>query len=323
MIVFTAVLTGFLLDILFGDPTWIPHPVVYIGRYITWLEGRLRKRSDGSRQADRKAGRRLVFWVIFTVAVLSAGILVGAWYIHPVLYFAIQTFWSWQCLAHHGLKRAGEKVYRALQAGDLRGARSAVGEMVGRDTNRLTEEGAVKAAIESMAENTNDGIIAPLLYLILGGAPLGLVYKAINTMDSMVGYHNEQYEDFGRAAARLDDIAGWIPARITGVVLGWGAGMSKGTDGKSAKAIRKRDGRLPDSPNAGIPEATVAGALGVQLGGPAYYGGVRFEKPYLGDDDREAVPGDIVLTQHIVNKGVNTALVIGLLLRLGLAILIS
>ena len=323
MILFTAVLCGFLLDYLFGDPNWIPHPVTYIGKYIAWLEPRLRARFPADQKGERRAGRRLVFYVILTVGGGSAAILTAAWFIHPMLFFALQTLWCWQCLAYRGLKSAAEQVRYCLEAGDLPGARTSLRALVGRDVEQLNRSGAICATVESVAENTNDGILAPLLYMLIGGAPLALTYKAINTMDSMVGYQNEKYIDFGRAAAKTDDAAGWLPARLGQLLLRQGACLSRGTSGKGAKRIHRRDAKKTQSPNAGQMESVAAGALGIRLGGPASYGGVVFDKPYLGDRTRCPETGDIVLAEKMSAKATYLLLIFGLLIRMIAMIFIS
>lgn len=323
MITLTAVLCGFILDVLFGDPHWIPHPVTWMGKYINWLEPRLRKRYPNDPKGQRKAGRWLVALVILTVTVITVGLSVGFYFIHPLLYLFLNMLWCWQALAYHGLKETAQRVMFHLQDGDLQAARAAVHELVGRDVDTLDEEGVTKAAVESVAENSNDGIIAPLFYMLIGGGALAMIYKSINTMDSMVGYKNKEYINFGRAAAKTDDVAGWIPARIAAFLLRQGASLTNNCNGKDARHIYKRDRKKTASPNAGQTESVAAGALGIQLGGPAYYFGELVDKPYLGDDLRDAEPDDIRLTNKMVSKATYLLLVFGLLIRLLIVILLS
>lgn len=323
MITVIAVLCGFLLDVLFGDPTWIPHPVTWMGKYIAWLEPRLRRHCAKTPKGERRAGRWLVFIVIFTVAVITVGISVGFYFIHPLLYLFVNMLWCWQALAYNGLKSTAMRVMFHLQDGDLAGARQVVHELVGRDVETLDEEGVTKAAVESVAENSNDGILAPLFYMLIGGGALAMIYKAINTMDSMVGYKNKEYLNFGRAAAKTDDVAGWLPARISALFLKTGAGLTNNCSAKAAQRIYKRDRKKTASPNAGQTETVAAGALGIRLGGPAYYFGELVDKPYLGDDKRAAVPEDIQLMNRMLSKACWLALIIGLLIRFFVVVVVT
>ena len=211
----------------------------------------------------------------------------------------MQTFWCAQSLAARGLAEESRKVCDALRAGDLPAARSAVARIVGRDVEHLDEEGVAKAAVETVAENASDGVAAPLLYIALGGAPLALFYKAINTMDSMLGYRNDRYLYFGRAAARLDDAANWLPSRIA--ALFWVAAAAlTGQDAAGAFRIWRRDARRHQSPNAGQTESACAGSLGIQLGGEAWYFGKRVEKSTLGDARRPCEPEDILRADRMM-----------------------
>ena len=208
-----AVLGGFVLDAVFGDPAWLPHPVVYMGKAISALEKGLRARLPKTPEGELWGGRILAFCLPVGTFALTSLICIGAAALHPLLGLAVQMFWCGQALAAKGLVQESTNVYRELTKPDLPAARIAVSRIVGRDTQALTAEGVTKAAVETVAENASDGVIAPLLYMLLGGAPLALTYKAINTMDSMVGYKNERYLRFGRAAAKLDDIANYLPSR--------------------------------------------------------------------------------------------------------------
>lgn len=213
MTILLAVLLGFCVDLILGDPRWIPHPVVYMGKAITRLERLLRRLLPDTPRALFWGGVVLAAVLPLGTLAFSAGVIWLAGRIHPALGFAVQVLWCWQALAVKDLRVETMHVYEPLCKGDLLAARKAVSRVVGRDTQSLTSEGVTKAAVETIAENFSDGVIAPMLYLFIGGAPLGLAYKAINTMDSMVGYKNDKYLYFGRAAAKLDDAAGYIPAR--------------------------------------------------------------------------------------------------------------
>ena len=217
----------------------------------------------------------------------------------PLAGLGVETVLSYQLLAAKSLRVESGKVYQALKAGDLPAARRAVSMIVGRDTDRLDEAGVAKAAVETVAENASDGVIAPLLFLAIGGAPLGMAYKAVNTMDSMVGYKNDKYLYFGRAAARLDDVLNLIPARVAGVLMCLGAAAS-GYDGRNAWRIFRRDRKNHKSPNSAHTEAACAGALQLQLVGPSYYFGKLVDKPTIGDDQRPVEPLDILRAGRIL-----------------------
>ena len=283
-----AALLGFGLDMLLGDPAWMPHPVVWMGRCITGLEAFLRRYVKN----ELLAGGLLAGVLPVGALALSAG---GLWLcgrIHPALAFALATLWCWQALAARGLRDESMKVYRQLTRGTLEGARAAVSRIVGRDTGQLTAQGVARAAVETVAENFSDGVAAPLFYMLIGGAPLALCYKAVNTMDSMVGYKNERYLIFGCPAAKLDDAANYIPARLAAFLL-MGAAWLRGRDVRGAFRIWRRDRRRHASPNSAQTEAAMAGALGLRLAGPARYLGQRYEKPYIGDPVRPIRPEDI------------------------------
>jgi adenosylcobinamide-phosphate synthase len=271
-----------LLDLGLGDPRGWPHPIVWIGRLVIRLEAPLRE----SVKHPRTAGIVLVLLVLAVCACSAWGVLqltaaAAGWLAGLV------TLWiGWNCLALRSLHRESALVVEALQRGDLNEARQCLSLIVGRETAQLDEQAVLKACLETVAENASDGVIAPLFYLVLGGPIAALLYKASNTMDSMIGYRNDRYRQFGWAAARLDDLLNYLPARLTGLLLVTAA-FPLGLNGWAAWRIMLRDAGKHASPNAGWPEAACAGALGVQLGGPADYFGERIEKATLGDADQK------------------------------------
>ncbi len=314
----SALLAGFLLDLLLGDPHWAPHPVRAMGWLIGKLEGALRPLAHSPR-GELAAGAALAVLVPLISGGLALALVLACAAVSPVLAFAVQSVLDYQLLAARALRDESVSVYRRLRAGDLPGARRAVSMIVGRDTDCLDEAGVTRAAVETVAENTSDGVIAPLLYMALGGAPLGMVYKAVNTMDSMVGYKNERYLYFGRAAARLDDVFNWIPARLAGLLLCAGAALS-GLNARGALRVFLRDRRRHTSPNSAHTEAACAGALGVRLAGPNRYFGAVVDKPYIGEARRAIVPGDILLANRLMYAG--AVLALGLFCLVPLSLLI-
>ena len=291
-----ACAAGLLLDLLFGDPGWLYHPVRLIGNWISWAERQLRKVCGSHLMA---AGG--VLWVMTALMafLIPFALLALAGWLHPALRFLLETFWCFQILAARSLSSESRKVYEKLKESDLPGARRAVSMIVGRDTEKLTEEGVTKAAVETVAENTSDGVTAPLIYMMIGGAPLGFLYKAVNTMDSMLGYKNDRYLYFGRIPAKMDDIFNYIPARITGLLM-TAAAFLTGLDGKNAWRIYRRDRRKHASPNAAQTESVCAGALGVQLAGDAVYFGKVYKKEFIGDALRRIEPEDILRTRRLM-----------------------
>lgn len=295
-------LIGMILDWIFGDPVWLYHPVRIIGKWIAFLEKILRKLVRDQEGNEKKlliAGGILWILVILASAAVPMGILYLAEKFSPCAAFVLECFWCYQLLAARSLGKESKKVYKKLIQDDLPGARLAVSMIVGRDTENLTVEGVTKAAVETVAENTNDGVIAPLIYMLIGGPILGFVYKAVNTMDSMLGYKNEKYLYFGRVAAKMDDVAGFIPARISALLMIL-ASCLLGMDGKNALWIWKRDRRKHASPNAAQTEAVCAGALQVQLAGDAWYFGVKHEKETIGDPIRKIEPKDILRSEKLM-----------------------
>lgn len=294
-----ALLTGYVLDLIFGDPRRIYHPIRIIGNLIAVLEKGIRKVFPKTSRGELAGGTVLVVLVVLICTAVPAALLGLAAWIHPVVYWLLASFWCWQILATKSLKTESMKVYAPLKEGDLPAARRAVAMIVGRDTERLTEEGVAKAAVETVAENTSDGIVAPLIFLVLGGPALGFFYKAVNTMDSMVGYKNERYLYFGRTAARLDDVLNFLPSRISAWLMILAAAFL-GMDGKNAKRIYLRDRRNHASPNSAQTEAVMAGALRVQLAGDAWYFGELYKKPTIGDPFRAVEPEDIVRANRLM-----------------------
>ena len=309
-----AVLGGFVLDTLFGDPPWLPHPVVLMGKAISALEKRLRARMPQTPQGELLGGAVVAFTLPVGTFLLTSLVCLGAAKLSPWLGLAVQMFWCGQALAAKGLAQESTNVYRALIKPDLPAARKAVSRIVGRDTQNLTPEGVTKAAVETVAENASDGVIAPLLYMLLGGAPLALTYKAVNTMDSMLGYKNEKYLYFGRAAAKLDDAANYLPSRLAGLLWCAAAALT-GNSPKGAWRIWRRDRRNHASPNSAQTESACAGALGVQLAGPAYYFGEYYAKPTIGDPLRPIEPEDIRRANRMMYAESVLALAIGLAVR--------
>ncbi len=284
---------GFILDLLLGDPENWPHCVRLIGRLITGLEKRLRAFFPKDEKRRRAAGRELVIFVVMITALVSSVILLLAGLISPVLFWIIEILICWQVLAVRSLYVSGNRVCFSLNHEDLAGARKSLSEIVGRDTDRLDEKEVIRATVESIAENTSDAVIAPLFWLFLLGPVGGLLYKAVNTMDSMVGYDNDDYADFGRAAAKVDDIVNFIPSRLAALFMILAALILPSCDGVNAFRIWHRDRRKHRSPNSAQTESACAGALHLELGGDAWYFGKPVIKPTIGFPDRDPEPADI------------------------------
>lgn len=287
-----ALTLGFILDFVFGDPMWLYHPVCAIGNLIAFLEKKIRRIFPDSEKGQLAGGCLEVVLVCLISFGIPLGILCGVYSFSSLAGLVLETFWCYQLLAAKSLKTESMRVYDALCHGTTADARLAVSMIVGRDTSELTDEGVTKAAVETIAENTSDGVIAPMFYMAVGGAPLMFLYKAINTMDSMLGYKNEKYLYFGRCAAKLDDAANFLPARISGWLMTAGA-FFVGLSAKNAFHIFRRDRRKHASPNSAQTESVMAGALGVQLAGNACYFGKVYEKPFIGDRLRSIEPEDI------------------------------
>ena len=290
-----ALAAGFLLDLAIGDPRWLYHPVRLIGKLIDRLEKHIRKVFPKTPGGELAGGIFLVIGVVLVTVGVTAGILHMAYGLHAAAGFALESFMCYQMLAVRSLKDESMLVYDALTSGresSLADGRDAVSRIVGRDTQNLDETGVTKAAVETVAENFGDGVFAPMFYMALGGPVCMYLYKAINTMDSMLGYKNERFLYFGRAAAKLDDVVNFIPARMAGIMLVISAWIGP-FDGKNAGRIFARDRRKHASPNSAHTEAAAAGALDIQLAGDAYYFGKLYEKPSIGDPLQAVVPDDI------------------------------
>ena len=287
-----ALLIGFGMDLILGDPHGFPHPVAAIGKLISGLEKRLRRLFPATVRGENIAGG--VLWVLVAglSTVVPAFLLWGCRQVSPWLRLVVESVMCWQILATKSLRVESMKVYTALETGDLQASRYAVSMIVGRDVSRLDEAGVARAAVETVAENTSDGVVAPLVFLALGGAPLGFFYKAVNTMDSMLGYVEPPYKNIGLVPARLDDVMNFLPARLSALLM-LAAGALLGMDAKQGWKIFRRDRFNHASPNSAQTESVCAGLLGLRLAGDAWYHGVLHKKPYIGDALRDIEHRDI------------------------------
>lgn len=299
MLHLAAIIAGFILDLIFGDPHWLPHPICLIGNLIGFIEGNLRPRLEPNKNALLLGGALMVVIVLVISFAVPMAILLAAAMVSPWLAFALETLMCYQIFATKCLRDESMKVYDALHNNDLADARVKLSWIVGRDTKNLDEEEITKGAVETVAENTADGIIAPMFYMFIGGVPLAFLYKGINTMDSMVGYKNDKFLYFGRCAAKLDDVANLIPARITGLVM-IAAAFLLGLNGPGAWKIFWRDRYNHLSPNSAMTESVTAGALNIQLGGDHFYFGKLVHKDTIGDDIRPVCPEDIKKTNNLL-----------------------
>lgn len=289
-----AFVAGFILDLMLGDPYSLPHPIRWIGSLVSKLEKAFLKREDLTSMSKRKRGRIMVFLVCLIVELCVILVLGGAYLIHPVAGCVVEAVMTYQMLATKCLKVESMKVYDKLKTGTIEEARYAVSMIVGRDTAQLNEEQIAKAAVETVAENTSDGIIAPMLYMAIGGPILGFLYKTINTMDSMVGYKNDRFMDFGRCAAKLDDVVNYLPSRISAVLMIFSCNfLGKEFNAKEARRVYHRDRYNHASPNSAQTESVCAGALGIKLAGDASYFGKIVSKPFIGDASRPIETEDI------------------------------
>ena len=287
-----ALFAGFCIDCALGDPHGLPHPVVGMGRLISSLERRRRLTCPKTARGEICAGALLWLIVVLASTAIPAALLWACQQVSPWLRFAAESLMCWQILAVKSLRVEAMLVYRALQTGSLEQAQYAVSRIVGRDTARLDRAGVIKAAVETVAENTSDGVIAPMLFLAVGGAPLGFFYKAVNTMDSMLGYVDPPYQNIGLVPAKMDDIMNYVPARLSALLL-LAAGVLLGMDGKAGWRMFRRDRYRHASPNSGQTEAACAGLMHIQLGGDAWYHGVLHQKPSIGDPIRAVEAEDI------------------------------
>ena len=312
---FCAMLLGFLLDCLLGDPRTIPHPVVCMGKLISWLEKAFRALFPKTRLGENLAGGSI--WLV-TVAVsflIPWGLLKLTGMVSPWLRLLLQAIFCWQVLAAKSLRQESMKVYEALKTGTIEDARYAVSMIVGRDTQALDADAVTRAAVETVAENCSDGVIAPMLYFALGGGPLAFAYKAVNTMDSMLGYVEPPYQNVGLVPARMDDVCNYLPARISGIMMLLAGGLL-GLNFRNGWKIFLRDRYNHASPNSAQTESVCAGLLGLRLAGDAWYHGVLHKKKYIGDALRPITPEDIPLSDRLMYATAVLTLVICLILLL-------
>jgi adenosylcobinamide-phosphate synthase len=312
------IVIALLLDLVLGDPRWLPHPVRLIGRLITALEGPAR-----SAIPDTRLAGSVTALAVILAAALTTGAMIGiAGWIHPLLEDAVSILLLYTTLAARDLVDHSIGVYRALERFDLAEARRLVSWLVGRDTERLTEAEVVRAAVESVAENTVDGIIAPLFFAAIGGPAAAMAYKAVSTLDSMIGYRSERYIDFGRTAAKIDDGANWLPARLAAPIITVAAALTGGR-ASAAWRIARRDGRKHMSPNAGIAEAAFAGALGIRLGGIMQRRGRPVNLPEIGDTIMPLARGQILAANRMMYAATGIAAAVFLSARWGIAALLK
>lgn len=306
-----ALVLGYILDLVAGDPERFPHPIRWIGRLIKSLEALLRKTNP---DRGRAAG---VILAVLTVSIVYGTSLLAlyiSYEVSPYLCFVVSALFVWTGLSVKSLADEAKGVLKALDAGGIEAARIRLSRIVGRDTGGLSEGDVLRATVETVSENTSDGIIAPLFYLALGGPALMMAYKAVNTLDSMVGYKNAKYKDFGWFSARLDDAANYIPARLSGA-LAVSASFILGYNWRGSARIMLRDGRNHPSPNSGVSEAAFAGALGLQLGGSSSYGGVVSVKPSIGDALRPFEPASVMNAISLMRASAFHMLIIALAAR--------
>ncbi len=321
LLIILAVAAAFCLDLLFGDPRWLYHPIRLIGNLISLLERILRRIFPKTKKGERAAGTVLAILVIALSGGVPFVVLFFCFRIHFAIGFVLEIFWCWQLLACRSLQVESMRVYHDLKREEIEDARESLGRIVGRDTDFLDEQAIIRAAVETVAENASDGVIAPMLYMMIGGAVGGFIYKSINTMDSMIGYKNDRYQWFGTFAARLDDLFNLIPARLTAVLMiltAYGKDFSR----SNAWRIFRRDRKKHPSPNSAQPESAMAGALGIALGGDSSYFGSIHHKATLGDPDRPAEAADILRANRLMQRASVAALVLFAVLRILIVLLI-
>ena len=294
-----SMLAGFVLDLVIGDPEGWPHPVIWIGKYISLADRKIRDRAAGDSAKLRSGSVWMTASTVLIAMAVTAAVMRLAMFGGRVVLVIVMSILSWTCLSAKCLAKEANGVAKALKR-SLKDGRKQVGRIVGRDTAALSEEEIVAATVETVAENTTDGIVSPLIYLLIGGPVLAIGFKAASTLDSMEGYLDEKYRDIGWCGAKLDDVLNFIPARICGLLMCLSAGLLKGLDGKNALRIMKRDHANHLSPNCAWSESAAAGALHVQLGGTHEYFGKIIEKPTIGDADRPLKHRDILLTNRLM-----------------------
>ena len=302
-----SIYIGYVVDLIVGDPYSFPHPVRFIGNLIKFTEKKLRNifKSD---KGLKIAG--FILWIVTVgITYLVTYLIVKVFSFNPILLLAVNSFIIYTTLATKCLKDEAVKIYKVLKTGDIEKSRVQLSYIVGRDTINLNKQEIIRATVETVAENTVDGIIAPMFYAFIGGAPLAMAYKAINTLDSTVGYKNEKYKELGFASAKIDDIANYIPARISVILMTIGS-LILGYDYKQCAKISIRDRKNHKSPNCAYSEGAVAGALGIQLGGTNIYFGKAVYKPTIGDKHREIEQDDIVKTNKIMYATSITSIIV-------------
>lgn len=290
-LIILIVVGAIMLDLMIGDPRWLPHPVVGIGRLIRFFDKRWNR---GPAHIKKRNGVYLTLVIVLSVFLITSAVTVSLYKLHPVAGTLGQLYMISTTIAIKGLSQAARDIVKPLSTGDLRDARRKLSMIVGRDTASLNDEEIVRGAVETVAENTTDAITAPIFWAFIGGAPLAMTYRAINTLDSMVGYKNNTYNDFGWCSARLDDVVNWLPARMTALTLWLGGFSMKGARLRHAWQLTCRDAPKHPSPNSGWSEAMMAALLGVQLGGRNTYGGE------VSDRARMGVPFEQLHWQHIL-----------------------
>ncbi len=316
-----AFIIGYILDLILGDPYWLPHPVRFMGTLIGKTEKLVRMHFPNNPKGLIMGGAILVFAVLTVCTLIPFFLLYLLYRYVPWLGFIAESFMCYQILATKCLKVESMRVYHSLKKGDLNEARYQVSMIVGRDTRILNETGVTKAAVETVAENTSDGVVAPMIYLAIGGPVLGFFYKAVNTMDSMIGYKNDAYLYLGRFAAKLDDAVNYLPARISAVLMIMACPFA-GLDFNSAIRIYRRDKRKHASPNSAQTEAVCAGAMHIQLAGDAYYFGKLYKKPTIGDNVRNIETEDIKRANKLLYAASFIAVILLTLIRLFVAAIV-
>ncbi|QEK11808.1 cobalamin biosynthesis protein CobD [Crassaminicella thermophila] len=316
-----TIVMGYFADLIWGDPYWIPHPIRFIGMGIKNTENFLRKFCKNSN--DEKLLGILLTLIIVSCSYLITFLLIKiAGWINPYFGHFLEAFLIFQILASKSLDTESRKVLNQLKKGDLKESRKYLSYIVGRETNELNEDEIIRATVETIAENASDGIIAPLFFIFIGGAPLGIAYKAVNTLDSMVGYKNEKYLYFGWASAKFDDLINYIPARLTALFMVI-ASFLRGYDWKNSIRIIKRDRKNHKSPNCAYPESAVAGALRIQIGGTNTYFGKKVYKPTIGDSLRALEREDIDKSIKIMYTTSAVAMIVFLIIKFILLLLLG